>query len=82
MSTTKRAGGRGECYYPAKHYLLIDDKLAILDAAKKVWRERVTTVFPKQGHYAFDVAILANFRPADVAIEHISDLMRYDLPAL
>jgi FMN phosphatase YigB (HAD superfamily) len=71
-----------ERLYPAKHYVLIDDKLAILDAAKKVWRERVTTVFPKQGHYAFDVAILANYRPADVTIEHISDLMKYDLPAL
>jgi FMN phosphatase YigB (HAD superfamily) len=70
-----------ERLYPAQHYVLIDDKLSILDAAKKVWRERVTTVFPKQGHYAFDVAILANYPPADVTIEHISDLMKYDLPA-
>jgi hypothetical protein len=63
--------------YPAKHYVLIDDKLAILDAAKEVWRERVTTVFPKQGHYAFDEAILANHRPADITIARIDDLMKY-----
>jgi FMN phosphatase YigB (HAD superfamily) len=68
--------------YPAKHYVLIDDKLAILDAAKKVWGEKVTTVFPKQGHYAFDAAILANYRTADITIESIADLMKYDLPAL
>jgi len=40
--------------YPAKHYVLIDDKLRILDAVKKVWGSRVTTVFPRQGHYALD----------------------------
>ena len=40
--------------YPADHYVMIDDKLRILSAVKKIWGERVTTVFPKQGHYAFD----------------------------
>jgi FMN phosphatase YigB (HAD superfamily) len=68
--------------YPANHYVLIDDKLAILDAAKKVWRERVTTVFPRQGHYASDTSILANYRAADITIERIADLMKYDLRAL
>ena len=43
-----------ERLYPADHYVLIDDKLRILSAVKKIWGERVTTVFPKQGHYAFD----------------------------
>jgi FMN phosphatase YigB (HAD superfamily) len=68
--------------YPAKHYVLIDDKLAILDAAKKVWGEKVTTVSPKQGHYAFDPATRANYLAADVTIESIADLMKYDLRAL
>ena len=39
-------------FYPANHYVLIDDKLRILTAVKKIWGERVTTVFPKQGYYA------------------------------
>jgi FMN phosphatase YigB (HAD superfamily) len=68
--------------YPAKHYVLIDDKLAILEAVKKSWGDKVTTVFPKQGHYATDAATLARFPPADIAIERVSDLKNYDLSAL
>ena len=59
-----------------------DDKLHILTAIKKVWGSRVTTVFPRQGHYAHDPKILSSHPPADVSIERIGDLLRYDLPAL
>ena len=38
--------------FPAKHYVLVDDKLRILTAVKNAWGNRVTTVFPRQGHYA------------------------------
>ena len=68
--------------YPARHYVLVDDKLRILTAVKKIWRARVTTVFPRQGHYAHDPKVLATYPPADITIEHIGDLLRYDLPAL
>ena len=68
--------------YPARHYVLVDDKLRILTAVKKVWGDRVTTVFPRQGHYAHDPEVLAAYPPADVTIERIGDLLRYDLPAL
>ena len=68
--------------YPADHYVMIDDKLRILSAVKKIWGERVTTVFPKQGHYALDPAILAECPPADIELAKISDLVSYDLPAL
>lgn len=68
--------------YPADHYVMIDDKLRILSAVKKIWGERVTTVFPKQGHYAFDPDILAECPPADIELDKISDLVAYDLPAL
>jgi FMN phosphatase YigB (HAD superfamily) len=68
--------------YPGDHYVLIDDKLRILTAIKKVWGERVTTVFPKQGHYANDPQALAKFPPADVSIERIGDLLTYDLQRL
>lgn len=68
--------------YPADHYVMIDDKLRILSAVKKIWGERVTTVFPKQGHYALDPEILAECPPADVELAKIGDLVTYDLPAL
>jgi FMN phosphatase YigB (HAD superfamily) len=68
--------------YPADHYVLVDDKLRILTAIKTRWRSRVTTVFPRQGHYARDPQALASFPPADVTIEHIDNLLNYDLRAL
>jgi hypothetical protein len=63
--------------FPARHYVLIDDKLRILTAVKKVWGARVTTVFPRQGHYALDPKILADYPPADISVERIGDLLRY-----
>ena len=71
-----------ETHFPARHYVLIDDKLRILDAIKHVWRDRVTTVFPRQGHYAEDQKILSEFPPADITIDHIGELLEYDLAAL
>lgn len=68
--------------YPAEHYVLVDDKVRILTAVKQVWGKRVTTVFPRQGHYAHDPAILAQYPPPDIAIERIGDLLSYDLPTL
>ncbi|WP_234730396.1 HAD family hydrolase [Acidocella facilis] len=71
-----------ESHFPARHYVLIDDKLRILDAVKRVWRDRVTTVFPRQGHYAADQRILSEFPPADITIDQIGELLEYDLAAL
>jgi phosphoglycolate phosphatase-like HAD superfamily hydrolase len=68
--------------YPARHYVLIDDKLRILTAVKKVWGARLTTVFPRQGHYALDPKVVASNPPADITVERIGDLVRYDLPQL
>lgn len=68
-----------ERLFPAKHYVLIDDKLRILDAVKRIWRDRVTTVFPRQGHYAVDPAEVAAHPPADITIERIGDLTRHEL---
>lgn len=68
--------------YPAEHYVLVDDKLRILTAVKKVWGARVTTVFPRQGHYALDPQIIATCPPADVSIERIGALLDYDLSTL
>jgi len=65
--------------YPADHYVLIDDKLRILSAVKKFWGDDVTTVFPKQGHYALDSKVLAEYPPADIELANIGDLLNYDL---
>ena len=68
--------------YPAEHYVMMDDKLRILTAMKKIWGDRLTTVFPRQGHYALDPKVVASYPPADISIERIGDLVQYDLPAL
>ena len=68
--------------YPAAHYVLVDDKLRILEAVKRVWGGRVTTVFPRQGIYAHDPQVISAFPPADVTIERIGDLLDFDLPRL
>ncbi len=70
-----------ERFYPAKRYVMIDDKLRILNMVKKVWGERVTTIFVRQGHYARDPQILADCQPADIQLEHLSDLNNYALAA-
>ncbi len=68
--------------FPAEHYVLVDDKLRILDAVKQVWGERVTTVFPRQGQYAHDTKVVGALLPADVTIERIGDLLDHDLSRL
>ncbi|HZO44064.1 MAG TPA: HAD family hydrolase [Methylomirabilota bacterium] len=65
--------------YPAQHYVLIDDKPRILAAVKEAWGDRVTTVFPRQGQYARDAK---SYRPADVTVERISDLLTHDFSGL
>lgn len=67
--------------YPARHYVMVDDKLRILALIKAALRERVTTVFPRQGHYALDPHILSAYPPADLAIEDIGELLDYDIDA-
>ena len=74
--------GDVERFYPAEHYVLIDDKLRILAAVKEIWGERVTTIFPKQGHYAHDPKTLAEFPAADIELAKIADLMTCDLSQL
>lgn len=71
-----------ECRYPTRHYVMVDDKLRILTAMKKIWGSRLTTIFPRQGHYALDRKNIATYPPADITVERIGDLVNYDLPAL
>jgi FMN phosphatase YigB (HAD superfamily) len=62
--------------YPAHRYVMVDDKLRILAAMKQTWGERLTTVFPRQGHYAHDPKNREMYPAADVTVERIGDLLR------
>jgi FMN phosphatase YigB (HAD superfamily) len=68
--------------YPARHYVMVDDKPRILRAMKKIWGERLTTVWARQGHYALDPEELAACPPADLTVERIADLIHCDSTAL
>jgi FMN phosphatase YigB (HAD superfamily) len=68
--------------YPARHYVMVDDKLRILAAMKAAWGERLTTVFPRQGHYALDAATVAGLPPADITIDRIALLCDLAWPEL
>jgi FMN phosphatase YigB (HAD superfamily) len=68
--------------FPAEHYVMIDDKLRLLDAIKRHWKKRVTTVFPRQGHYALDAKNIAKYPAADLTIERIGELVNFGLDEL
>ncbi len=71
-----------EARFPARHYVLVDDKLRILTAIKAIWGQRLTSIFPRQGHYALDTAAIAQYPAADVTIESIGALLAHDFSAL
>ena len=66
-------------HHPARHYVMVDDKLRILAAMKRIMQKRLTTVFPHQGHYALDLAVVAAYPAADLSIERIADLLDADI---
>jgi len=68
-----------EDHYPAEHYVFVDDKIRLLTAVKQIWASRVTTIFPRQGHYAHDPVILNAYPPADKTVARIADLLEYKL---
>jgi FMN phosphatase YigB (HAD superfamily) len=69
-------------HYPARHYVMVDDKLRILSAMKLIWGDRLTTIFPRQGHYALDSEAVVAYPAADFTIERIGDLADFDLSRL
>jgi FMN phosphatase YigB (HAD superfamily) len=68
--------------YPARHYVMVDDKLRILAAMKRSWGDRLSTIFPRQGHYALDSRNTAAYPPADLTVERIGDLVDTPLESL
>ena len=69
-------------HYPARHYVMVDDKVRILAAMKQAWGAKLTTVFPRQGHYALDVKEVAKYPTPDITIEAIGALAERDLSTL
>ncbi len=65
--------------YPARHYVMVDDKRQLLAAMKRVLGPRLTTVFVRQGHYAAESAGTTIDPLPDFAIERIGDLIHHDL---
>jgi FMN phosphatase YigB (HAD superfamily) len=65
--------------YPAERYVLVDDKLGILTAAKQFWGQRVTTVLPLQGQFATDPEIAVAHSAADLTIAGVGDLVGLEL---
>jgi FMN phosphatase YigB (HAD superfamily) len=68
--------------FPARHYVFVDDKIRLLSAFKNQWGDRVTTVFPKQGHYAFDETNVAKYPAADLSIGPIGEMLETPLNKL
>jgi FMN phosphatase YigB (HAD superfamily) len=68
--------------YPAGRYVMVDDKLRILSAMKAALGNRLTTVFPRQGHYALDPKNIMTYPPADITVDRIGELLNHDLPTL
>jgi FMN phosphatase YigB (HAD superfamily) len=69
-------------HYPARRYVMVDDKLRILSAMKKIWDGELTTVFPRQGHFALDPEVVRTYPAADVTVEAIGELARFERSAL
>jgi FMN phosphatase YigB (HAD superfamily) len=65
--------------FAARHYVMVDDKPRILGALKAAWGDGVTTVFPRQGHYAFDAGEVAKHPAPDVAVDHVGDIARTNI---
>lgn len=68
--------------FPADRYVLVDDKIRILSTVKAIWGSRVTTVFPRQGHYALDQQAVDGFTPPDLTVASVGDLLQHDFSAL
>ena len=62
--------------FPARHYVIVEDKLRVLDALRQHWRERLTTVFVRQGHYAHDPELIAKYPPAQISLEGVGELIQ------
>ena len=71
-----------EARFPADHYVMVDDKIRILTEMKKFWGSKLTTIFPRQGHYALDPQIVSQYPPADLTVERVGEVVKFDLDTI
>lgn len=64
--------------FPAKHYVMVDDKANLLAAMKSVLGAQLTTVFVRQGHYALAAESNSVVPAPDLVIERIADLLNHN----
>ena len=69
-------------HHPARHCVMVDEKLRILAAVKAIWRERLTTWFVRQSHCALDPNTVAAQAAAHFSIEDIGELADLDLSSM
>ncbi|MGH8191234.1 MAG: HAD family hydrolase [Rhodanobacteraceae bacterium] len=67
--------------YPAGRYVMVEDKLRVLDGMKRRWRDRLTTVFVRQGHYAEDPAARREYPAAQIELAGVGELRTLDAEA-
>lgn len=65
--------------YPARHYVMVDDKMQLLTQMKHALGRNLTTVFVHQGHYAAQSTRAPTEPLPDLEIERIGDLLDHDL---
>jgi FMN phosphatase YigB (HAD superfamily) len=63
--------------YPASHYVVVDDKPNLLAAMKSQLKERLTSVFVRQGHYALAPGSNSVQPPPDRVIERIGEILNF-----
>lgn len=64
--------------YPAKHYVVVDDKPSVLTAMKLRWRDRVTTVAVRQGQFAQERSPAMAYPNSDLTLDHIGEMLDYE----
>ena len=65
--------------YPARHYVMVDDKPNLLAAMKSILKGKLTTVFVRQGHYGLAAESNSVDPAPDMVIERIGDLIDHPL---
>ncbi|HEY2464320.1 MAG TPA: HAD family hydrolase [Steroidobacteraceae bacterium] len=64
--------------FPARHYVMVDDKANLLAAMKSALGAQLTTVFVRQGHYAQAAESNPIVPAPDLVIERIGDLLNHN----
>lgn len=63
--------------WPARHYVMVDDKAGLLAAMKRDMGVDLATVFVRQGHYAHEQKPGHDDPAPDIVLEHVGDLRAF-----